>query len=101
MNISQIIKESADLKNAMLLSCLSDIENAVKIMINASLSNKKILWCGNGGSAADAQHMAAELMGGLRSHSRPPIASIALTTDSSFLTAWTNDTDYGLSLIHI
>ena len=59
-----------------------------------SLNNKKILWCGNGGSAADAQHMAAELMGGLRDHNRPAIASIALTTDSSFLTAWANDTDY-------
>ena len=78
----------------MLTSCLIDIENAVKIMIKTTLNNKKILWCGNGGSAADAQHMAAELMGGLRDHSRPPIASIALTTDSSFLTAWTNDTDY-------
>ena len=78
----------------MLTLCLSDIENAVKIMIDASSNNKKILWCGNGGSAADAQHMAAELMGGLRDHSRPAIASIALTTDSSFLTAWANDTDY-------
>ena len=78
----------------MLKSCLNDIENAVKIMINASSNNKKILWCGNGGSAADAQHMAAELMGGLRDHSRPAIASIALTTDSSFLTAWANDTDF-------
>ena len=94
MNISQIIKESANLKIAMLSSCLNDIENAVKIMINASLNNKKILWCGNGGSAADAQHMAAELMGGLRDHRRPAIASIALTTDSSFITAWANDTDF-------
>ena len=94
MNISQIIKESADLKKAMLTSCIGDIESAVKIIINASSNNKKILWCGNGGSAADAQHMAAELMGGLRNHSRPPIASIALTTDSSFLTAWANDTNY-------
>tara|TARA_B100000579_G_C22746218_1_gene811668 strand:- start:677 stop:1249 length:573 start_codon:yes stop_codon:yes gene_type:complete len=94
LNISQIIKESAELKKNMLVSCLSDIENAVKIMIKASSKNKKILWCGNGGSAADAQHMAAELMGGLRNHNRRPIASIALTTDSSFLTAWTNDIDY-------
>ena len=79
MNISQIIKESANIKKAMLISCLGDIDNAVKILINASTNNKKILWCGNGGSAADAQHMAAELMGGLRSHSRPPIASIAVS----------------------
>ena len=44
--------------------------------------------------AADAQHMATELMGGLRDHDRPAIASIALTNDSSFLTAWSNDTDF-------
>jgi D-sedoheptulose 7-phosphate isomerase len=94
VNIPRIITESADLKIAMLTSCLTDIENAVKIMINAYLNNKKILWCGNGGSAADAQHMAAELMGGLRDHSRPAIPSIALTTDSSFITAWANDTSY-------
>ncbi|MBT4150162.1 MAG: SIS domain-containing protein, partial [Candidatus Marinimicrobia bacterium] len=75
----------------MLTSCLTDIENAAKIMTSAS-NNNKILWCGNGGSAADAQHMSAELMGGLRSHDRPAVASIALTTDSSFITAWANDT---------
>ena len=93
MNISKIIKESAEVKIAMLNSCLTDIESAAKLMTSAS-KNNKILWCGNGGSAADAQHMSAELMGGLRSHDRPAIASIALNTDSSFLTAWANDTDY-------
>ena len=55
---------------------------------------KKILWCGNGGSAADAQHLATELMGGMSDHDRKPIPSIALTTDSSFITAWANDTDF-------
>ena len=64
------------------------------MMIDSINNGKKILWCGNGGSAADAQHMAAELMGGLRSHTRMPIPSIALTTDSSFITAWSNDSSY-------
>jgi D-sedoheptulose 7-phosphate isomerase len=63
-------------------------------MDQAIKNDNKIMWCGNGGSAADAQHMAAELMGGLVSHDRKPIASIALTTDTSFITAWANDTDY-------
>ncbi len=54
----------------------------------------KILWCGNGGSAGDAQHLATELMGGMTSHDRKPISSIALTTDTSFITAWSNDTDF-------
>ena len=70
-----------------------NINKAFK-MIDAAKKGNKILWCGNGGSAADAQHMAAELMGGLRTHDRPAIASLALTTDSSFITAWSNDADY-------
>ena len=94
LNIKQIIKDSAEVKLSMLNDCINEIESAAIMMIDASEKGNKILWCGNGGSAADAQHMAAELMGGLRSHDRPAIASLALTTDSSFITAWSNDTDY-------
>lgn len=92
--IRGIIQESADVKSAMLAGCLTDINKAATLMIEAVKNGRTVFWCGNGGSAADAQHMAAELMGGLRDHSRPAIASLALTTDSSFLTAWTNDTFY-------
>ena len=94
LDIKQIIKDSAEVKLSMLNDCINEIESAAKMMIDASEKGNKILWCGNGGSAADAQHMAAELMGGLRSHDRPAIASLALTTDSSFITAWSNDTGY-------
>jgi len=90
----QIISTSADVKRAMLDACAKDIDIAANIMTDAIKNGRKILWCGNGGSAADAQHMATELMGGLRDHDRPAIASISLTTDSSFLTAWSNDTDF-------
>jgi len=90
----QIISTSADVKRAMLDACAKDIDIAANIMTDAIKNGRKILWCGNGGSAADAQHMATELMGGFRDHDRPAIASIALTTDSSFLTAWSNDTDF-------
>ena len=90
----QIISTSADVKRAMLNACAKDIDIAANILTDAVKNGGKILWCGNGGSAADAQHMATELMGGLRDHDRPAIASIALTTDSSFLTAWSNDTDF-------
>ena len=90
----QIITTSANVKRAMLDACAKDIDIAANIMTDAVKNGKKILWCGNGGSAADAQHMATELMGGLRDHDRPAIASISLTTDSSFLTAWSNDTDF-------
>jgi phosphoheptose isomerase len=94
IDINKIIKESAHVKKEMINICTAHIQVAAKIMIQALDKKNKILWCGNGGSAADAQHMSAELMGGLRSHNRAPVASIALTTDTSFITAWANDTDY-------
>ena len=94
MNFKSIIKNSASVKLKMIKNCLDDISCASDLMFKAVSNGNKILWCGNGGSAADAQHMAAELMGGLRDHSRPAIHSIALTTDTSFITAWSNDTDY-------
>ena len=94
LDFRQIIQESANIKLRMLETCISEVESAAEIMLSGIKNGNKILWCGNGGSAADAQHMAAELMGGLRSHSRKPIASIALTTDTSFITAWSNDTSY-------
>ncbi|HMG84846.1 MAG TPA: D-sedoheptulose 7-phosphate isomerase [Terracidiphilus sp.] len=62
-------------------------------MTRAILQGKKILWCGNGGSAADSQHLAAELMGRFR-RERRGLPSIALTTDTSALTAIGNDYGY-------
>ena len=94
MDIKSVIEKNIIVKTKMLEECVALIELAASLMIDAIRDGKKILWCGNGGSAADAQHMAAELMGGLRDHDRRPIASIALTTDTSFITAWSNDTDY-------
>ena len=94
LDFRKIIRDSAKTKLSMLDTCIDDILRASEIMPESIRNGNKILWCGNGGSAADAQHMAAELMGGLRSHKRKPIASIALTTDTSFITAWANDTSY-------
>jgi D-sedoheptulose 7-phosphate isomerase len=62
-------------------------------MSAALVQGKKILWCGNGGSAADAQHMAAEIVGRFR-RERRGLPSIALTTDTSILTAVANDYGY-------
>ena len=69
-----------------------NILDAAKIMSAALKAGNKILWCGNGGSAADCQHLSAELVAKLN-HVRPALASLALTTDTSFLTAWINDTN--------
>lgn len=93
-DIKAIIQENNTVLAKMLNHCVANIKEASDLSISAVKNGNKILWCGNGGSAADAQHMAAELMGGLVSHDREPIPSIALTTDTSFITAWANDTDY-------
>ena len=65
LDIKQIIKDSAHVKTAMLDACAPDIQKGAQVMIDAIKASGKILWCGNGGSAADAQHMAAELMADL------------------------------------
>jgi len=65
-------------------------ERAARLLSRCLLRGGKILWCGNGGSAADAQHLAAELVGRFR-RPRGAVASIALTADSSVLTAIAND----------
>ena len=93
-SIKKQIQESIKTKEAIIENGLNYIEAAAEILIESINSSCKILWCGNGGSAADAQHLATELMGGMSDHDRMPIPSIALTTDSSFITAWSNDTDF-------
>ncbi len=92
--ITEQLTESSEVKKMMISFCANQISKAADLCIDAIKSGRKILWCGNGGSAADAQHLSTELLGGLRNHDREPFASIALTTDTSFLTAWTNDTDF-------
>ena len=69
-------------------------ERAAMRMTDCLLQGHRILWCGNGGSAAAAQHLAAELVGRFR-HDRRGLSSIALTTDTSVLTAIANDYGFG------
>lgn len=69
------------------------IAKAAEMMVNALLNDHKLLVCGNGGSAADAQHFSAELLNRFEAE-RPALPAIALTTDSSTLTAVANDYDY-------
>ena len=93
-SIKKQILESIKTKEAIIENGLNHIEAAAEVLIESINLSRKILWCGNGGSAADAQHLATELMGGMSDHDRMPIPSIALTTDSSFITAWSNDLDF-------
>src|SRR5579862_9533159 len=68
-------------------------ERAAILITDSLLAGNKILWCGNGGSAADSQHLAAELVGRFR-NMRRAFPSIALTTDTSILTSIANDWSY-------
>ena len=76
---------------------LNTINEVAQVMIKALREGKRVLWCGNGGSAADAQHLAAELSGRFY-YDRPPLNSEALHCNTSYLTAVAND--YGYDLIY-
>lgn len=76
---------------------LETIRRVADVMVEALQHGRRILWCGNGGSAADAQHLAAELSGRFY-YDRPPLNSEALHCNTSYLTAVAND--YGYDLIY-
>ena len=88
--IKKTLKEISN--NFLKLSevCEQDIVKASNIIIKALESNNKIMFCGNGGSAADSQHLSAELIGRYKKN-RKPLSSLSLTTDTSALTAISND----------
>jgi len=93
--IKKAIKDSIETKNKLLENndVLDSIEKISAEMVNALLQDKKILLCGNGGSAADAQHIAAELSGKFY-FDREPLFAEALHANTSFLTAVANDYSY-------
>src|SRR5207245_1012587 len=86
------LRESADITMKVAALCLDSILATANLIAEAFKNGNKVLLCGNGGSAADCQHMAAEFVGVLRKEfPRAGLPAIALTTDTSFLTAYTND----------
>ncbi|MBW7859799.1 MAG: phosphoheptose isomerase [Rhodocyclaceae bacterium] len=91
--ITRQFEDSARAKHEALEVLAVPIAGAIEMMTACLLGNGKILACGNGGSAADAQHFAAELVNRFEME-RPPLAALALTTDSSILTSIANDYDY-------
>lgn len=89
------LAESAAVKRQIFEQCADKVLAAVDVIIRALNADRKILLCGNGGSAADAQHLAAEFVIRMNPKiTRPGIAAIALTTDTSMLTAGANDIGY-------
>ena len=86
------LRASAEVKEKTAEACAADVVRAAETIAESIAAGGKILLCGNGGSAADCQHMAAEFVSRLTSDfARPGIPAVALTTDTSFLTAFTND----------
>ena len=93
--IVEHFKLSAELKLRTADLVSDAILDAINLIVKSCRSGNKVLICGNGGSAADAQHIAAEFMNRLRGDfERPGIPAIALTTDTSFLTSYANDIGY-------
>ncbi len=89
--IQQSLDSHAEVLQAVRSQLVDQIAKAGEMLISALGRGNKILLCGNGGSAADAQHIAAELTGRYLQKDRRPLPAIALTTDSSALTAVGND----------
>lgn len=97
--IKHAIAQSIAAKQQILESSelLTTIQDIADVLVAALREGKRVLWCGNGGSAADAQHLAAELSGRFY-YDRPPLNSEALHCNTSYLTAVAND--YGYDLIY-
>lgn len=88
--ITEQFRDSAQTKLAAAQSLAEPIARAIAVLAGCLRANGRILACGNGGSAADAQHFAAELLNRFETE-RPGLAAIALTTDTSTLTSIAND----------
>ena len=97
MNIYDLFKANTTELNKILHnfseSDLNEFDNCANLVTNALRNKKTIFWCGNGGSAAESSHLAAELIGKFRTD-RPPFSSISLNADTSTLTCIANDYGY-------
>jgi D-sedoheptulose 7-phosphate isomerase len=93
--IADTIAESVAVKQRLAAECAADIQRCGDILASCAMERGLIMFCGNGGSAADSQHLAAELVVRLRGHvERRAIGALALTVDTSILTAGGNDYGY-------
>lgn len=93
--VKEVIRQSITVKQAVLADerLLATVELATQVCVETFRSDGKVLWCGNGGSAADAQHLAAELSGRFY-FDRDPLFSEALHVNGSYVTAVANDYSY-------
>ncbi len=95
MEIKERIQKRSRLLNENIDQMIDDIFKISELIVDSIKNRRKIMFCGNGGSAAESQHMAAEYCATLNHKNfRSGIPAISLTVDTSFLTAWTNDFNY-------
>ena len=93
--VANHLRQSAAVKQRTIESCTNSILAAAELIAESFRAGGKLMLCGNGGSAADCQHTAAEFTSRLSADFvRPGLPAIALTTDTSFLTAYANDFDF-------
>ncbi len=90
--INSLFARGLDARAKLGDACAEDTKKAAEIIAHALQAGHKLMFCGNGGSAGDSQHLAAEFVATL-DHTKPRdgLAALALTTDSSFITAYSND----------
>ena len=92
----KIIESSATISSnfALLKNQKKNITSSINLLLNGIKKDKKIFFCGNGGSASDSQHLASELVGYFLNRKRKPIPAISLTTNTSTITAIANDDSF-------
>jgi phosphoheptose isomerase len=89
------LQETAEVHDILARRCVASVVRAAHVINGAFTTGHKLMLCGNGGSAADCQHVATEFVSRLRADlDRPALPALALTTDTSFLTAFANDCSY-------
>jgi D-sedoheptulose 7-phosphate isomerase len=92
-DIRNQLLQSIDIKTRALEFCVDSVEQAARLLIEVLRAGRTVYLCGNGGSAADCQHVAGELVGRFQLN-RAALAALALTTDTSILTCVANDFDF-------
>lgn len=93
--VDRHLQETTAVHELVARTCVASVVQAAHVIIDAFVMGHKLMLCGNGGSAADCQHVATEFVSRLRTDlERPALPALALTTDTSFLTAFANDCGY-------
>lgn len=88
--IEDVLLDSIEVKERFIRGCTEDLINLANKIVDSFTSDRKLMLCGNGGSAADAQHIAAEFVNRFEME-RPPLPAISLSTDTSIITCIGND----------